>query len=95
MCRFVDEKIPTLAKIVDFFDFILQIVDTTKISLTLLTNFVGVDFWQNVVVECRPEAEKLQIYILPGPPLTPPYVVLPILKQNKIPASIITNKEEC
>ena len=37
--------------------------------LLLLTNFVDVDLWTNVDVECRPKGKKVVIYIFPGPPL--------------------------
>ena len=55
MCRFVDEKISTLVRIVDFSDF----CRCNQNLMTLLTNFVNVDFWQNLLVECTPEAKKV------------------------------------
>ena len=65
MCRFVDQFFQTLVKIVDF---TFCIVDSSKITCILLTNFVGVDFWQNIYVECSPEAEKKLHFVRPPPP---------------------------
>ena len=59
MCRFVDKFPPTLLKVVNYSFFPLQIVELSKSNCILLTYFVDVDFWHNIDVECRPEAEKI------------------------------------
>ena len=63
MCRFVDQNFQPLVEIVDFTFFSLLIVDLSKINWILLANFVDVEFWQNIDVECRPEAVTKVCYV--------------------------------
>jgi hypothetical protein len=50
MCRFVDQFLQTLVKIVDLTCFSLLIVDLSKLNYILLTNFVDVDFLQHILM---------------------------------------------
>ena len=47
----------------------------------MLINFVDfVDFWQNIDVECRPEAEKVvDLHFVRTPPSPPPHTIFSCL----------------
>ena len=55
-------------KVVDIYNFWLQIVDLSKIHVVLLTNVVDVEFWQNFDVECRQNAGKIEDLHFVRPP---------------------------
>ena len=70
-----------MVKIVDFTCISLLIVDLSKMNCILLTNFVDVDFWQNIDVECKPEAEQIvDLHLARTPPQPPQFSILMLNK---------------